>query len=115
MLDSILDSTKKVLGIDAEFDAFDVDVIMHINSAFATLNQLGLGPAEGFMIEDRQAVWGDYLEDDLNLNSVRNYVYLKVRIIFDPPATSFTLQSLEKQLEEFTYRLSVYREGRDHS
>ena len=114
MSDSILESTKKVLGIDAEYDAFDLDITMHINSAFATLNQLGLGPDEGFMIEDNTAVWGDFLNDDMHLNSVKTLIYLKVRILFDPPTTSFALESFKKQIEEFEWRLNVYREGRDH-
>ena len=113
MVDSILTSTKKILGIDAEYDAFDVDVITHINTAFSTLNQLGLGPEEGFMIEDDSTEWGDFLDDDMNLNSVKTLIYLKVRVVFDPPATSFTLDAMNKQIEELEWRLNIYREGRD--
>lgn len=114
MSDSILNSTKKVLGIDADYDAFDPDIIMHINSAFSTLNQLGLGPDEGFMIEDDTTVWGDFLDDDKRLNSIKTLVYIKVRILFDPPTTSFVLAAQQEQIKELEWRLNVYREGRDH-
>ncbi|ADD80903.1 virion structural protein [Rhodococcus phage ReqiPepy6] len=108
---SILNSTKKVLGIDADYDAFDLDVMMHINSAFATLNQLGVGPEEGFMIEDDTATWGDFIGNDKRLNSVPTYVYLKVQLVFDPPATSFVLEAKKKQIEEYEWRLNVVVEG----
>lgn len=114
MSDSILDSIKKVLLIDADYDAFDMDIIMHINGVFSTLNQLGLGPDEGFMIEDSSAVWGDFLNDDFNLNSVKTYMFLKVRILFDPPTTSFLLAAQQEQIKEHEWRLNVVREGRDH-
>lgn len=113
MSESILDSTKKILGIDPSYDAFDMDITMHINSAFSTLHQLGLGPEEGFMIEDDGEEWGDLLEDDRRLNSIKSYVYLKVRVVFDPPTTSFTLSALQEQIKELEWRLNTYREGRD--
>ncbi|QAU06721.1 virion structural protein [Gordonia phage Chikenjars] len=113
MSESILNSTKKILGIDEDYDAFDMDVILHINSALSTLNQLGLGPEEGFMIEDESAEWGDLLEDDMRLNSVKSLVYLKVRLMFDPPTTSFALTAMQEQIRELEWRLNVYREGRD--
>ncbi|QJD49589.1 virion structural protein [Gordonia phage Secretariat] len=115
MSESILDSTKKILGIDAEYDAFDMDIIMHINSALSTLNQLGLGPEEGFMIQDSSEEWGDLLEEDMRLNSIKTYVYLKVRIIFDPPSTSFVLTAMQEQIKELEWRLNTYREGRDRA
>lgn len=109
--ESILNSTKKVLGISEDDDAFDVDILMHINSIFATLNQLGIGPAEGFMIEDDGPVWDTYLAGDLNLNSVKSYMYLRLRLLFDPPQTSFHIEALSKQREELEWRLSTYRES----
>lgn len=115
MSESILNSTKKMLGIDADYDAFDMDVILHINGALSTLNQLGLGPEEGFMIEDETAEWGDLLEDDMRLNSVKSLVYLKVRLVFDPPSTSFVLSAMQEQIKELEWRLNVYREGRDQA
>lgn len=111
MSTSILTSTKKVLGIEADYTAFDVDIITHINSVFSTLHQLGIGPAEGFSIEDDIPTWFDLLGDDPRFNSVKTYVYLKVRLVFDPPGTSYLINALEKQTEELEWRLNVAREG----
>lgn len=108
--DSILNSTKKILGIDKDYTAFDVDVITHINTVFAVLNQLGIGPEEGFVIEDAVPTWDAFLGDDPLLNSVKTYVYLRVRILFDPPTTSFLLESLKEQYKELEWRLNVKRE-----
>lgn len=114
MDDSILNSVKKILGIAPDYDAFDTDVIVHINSVFSTLNQLGLGPDEGFMIEDDSAVWEDFLLGDLRLNTVKTYTYLRVRVLFDPPTTGFTLTALQEQIKELEWRLNIFREERDH-
>lgn len=111
MENSILISTKKKLGLAADYDAFDVDIIDLINSAFSDLTSLGVGPANGFMIEDETTEWVDFLGDDLENNSVKTYVYLKVRSIFDPPATSYLVTAMEKQLEEIAFRLNVHRES----
>lgn len=113
-MDSILDSVKRIVGVEADDSAFDVDILMHINTAFSTLNQLGIGPIGGFFVEDSSAVWSDYLLDDPNLNSVKTYIGLRVRMLFDPPSTSFHLDSMNKQIQEFEWRLNAYREGRDH-
>lgn len=110
MADSILTSTKKILGITEEYTHFDVDIILHINSVFSTLNQLGLGPADGFMIDDKDAVWGDFLEDNLRLNSIKTYMFLKVKLYFDPPTTSFVLTAMQEQARELEWRLNVVRE-----
>lgn len=110
MLKSILDSTKQVLGIEPDYTAFDQDVIMAINSAFSTLNQLGVGPEAGFFIPDKTTEWEDFIGDDARLNAVRTYVCLRVRLIFDPPATSFAIQAIEKQIEELAWRINVHRE-----
>ena len=109
--ESILESTKKVLGLDADNTDFDVDVLMHINSVFSTLQQLGIGPEEGFAIEDDTAVWSDFLEEVKLLNNVKTYVYLRVRMLFDPPTTSFAIDAMRKQIEELEWRINVYREG----
>lgn len=111
MDESILNSTKKNLGVDASYTAFDLDIITHINSVFSTLAQLGVGPAEGFMIEDDSAVWGDFLGSDRNLNSVKTYMYLRVRLLFDPPTTSYHIQAIQEQVRELEWRLNVYREA----
>lgn len=107
MSDSILDSTKKILGIDADYTVFDLDVITHINSVFTTLTQLGVGPVTGFYIDDSLATWDDYLTPWMNLNAVKSYMYLRVRLLFDPPATSFHIAALEKQIQELEWRLNV--------
>jgi hypothetical protein len=108
---SILTSTKKALGIDVAYTAFDVDILMHINSVFSTLNQLGIGPEAGFMIENSTPTWDAFLEDDPRMNSVKTYMYLKVRMVFDPPNTSFVLAALKEQILELEWRLNAYRES----
>lgn len=112
MSGSILDDTKKVLGLDKDYDAFDTDVIMHINTAFSTLTQLGIGPVMGFMIEDDQKTWAEIIGDeDHNLSAVKSYVYLRVRLLFDPPSTSYHLTAIKDQIKELEWRLNVHREG----
>ncbi len=111
MSDSILNSTKKVLGIEAGYTPFDVDILMHINSVFTTVSQLGVGPVNGFMIEDAAATWDTYLGEDLNLNSVKTYVFLKVRLIFDPPTTAHALNAVQEQIAELEWRLNTHREA----
>lgn len=106
--DSILDSIKKQLNIGSDYTAFDPDIILLINSAFATLHQLGIGPDEGFSIEDSGAEWSDFY-DDPRLNGVRRFVYLKVRVVFDPPIGSI-MTSFENQIKEEEWRLIVAQE-----
>ena len=111
MEQSILTSTKKILGIAEDYTVFDLDIITHINSAFSTLTQLGIGPDEGFMIEGAETLWTDYIVDDLQYNSVKTYVFLKVRQLFDPPTTSYLISAVERQIQELEWRLNVHREG----
>lgn len=111
MEQSILKSTKKILGIGPDDTSFDLDVLTHINSTFSDLQQIGVGPLEGFGIEDDSVEWADYIEDDSEqLNRVKTYMYLKVRMLFDPPTTSYLLDAYTKQLEQCEWRLSVTRE-----
>lgn len=110
MLTSILDSVKKSLNLAANYTAFDEDIIMHINSVFSTLNQLGIGPDVGFMIEDKEAVWSAFLGSDPRLNAVKTYVFLRVKLLFDPPNTGFHTTAIEKQIKELEWRLNVQRE-----
>jgi hypothetical protein len=110
MEQSILTSTKKILGIADDYTVFDLDIITHINSAFSTLTQLGVGPPSGFMIEDATVEWSDFIGDDLQYNSVKSYVFLRVRQLFDPPATSYLIAAYEKQLAELEWRLNTHRE-----
>ena len=114
MTDRILESVKKVLGIAPEYLVFDQDIVMHINSAFSVLHQLGVGPDEPFIIEDETATWSEFLGTERGVNSVKSYVYLRVRLLFDPPATSFALGAMEKQIEELGWRISTYMEGVRH-
>ena len=106
-MDSILDSVKKNLGIPAEYTVFDPDIIMHINSAFFVLSQLGVGPEKGFSISSKDDAWDSYIAKDENLEAVKTYVYLKVRVTFDPPSSSFVLTSMENQVKELEWRLNV--------
>lgn len=112
MPESILESTKKVLGIDNDYKTFDQDIIMHINSVFATLHQIGVGPVDGFAIENDGPEWKDFIGLDKTINSVKTYVYLKVRLLFDPPTTSFAIAAMEKQATEFEWRLQVATDPR---
>lgn len=110
---SILKSVKKNLGLDADYNAFDHDVITHINTCFFTLNQLGIGPAEGFMIDGEEDLWEDFADTNLNvsaLNALQTYISLKVRLLFDPPGTSYHITALEEQIKELEYRLLTERD-----
>jgi hypothetical protein len=111
MADSILDTMKKTLNIDPSDDAFDTDIMIHINSVFLSLNQLGVGPIDGFAITGSEETWEQYLgTTDKNLSAVKSYMYLRVRLLFDPPATSFAITSYEKQIDMFEFRLNVQAE-----
>lgn len=103
-MESILTSIKKLLGIHEEYTNFDEDIIIHINTAFATLNQLGVGPSEGFMIEDAAAEWLEYI-DECNLTMVKTYIYLKVKMVFDPPTSSAVIESIKRTIDELEWRI----------
>ena len=105
-MDSILDSIKKLLGITEEYKHFDPDIIMHINSAFFTLNQLGVGPDEPFKIEDNSDTWDDFVSGQ-DVEAIKSYIGLKVRTLFDPPTNSSLLSAMNEQLKEFEWRLNV--------
>lgn len=110
MSDSILTSIKKNLGVDEAYEVFDPDILIYINSAIATLTQLGVGPAEGFMIEDKAATWGSFLGTDPRLNPVKTYIQLRVRMLFDPPQTSYLVEAMKQQIQEHEWRLNVTME-----
>lgn len=113
-MESILTSIKKLLGIAEEYTHFDDDIIMHINSVFMTLNQLGVGPSEGFYIEDKSAEWIDFIEDTNRLQAVKTYMFLKVKLVFDPSSVgSSTLASYERQIQELEWRLNVDAENEE--
>ena len=109
-MDNILSSIKKLLGIPTEETAFDSDIIMHINSVFMILNQLGIGPTNGFTISDDYALWSDFIPDGQNLELVKSYMYMKVRLMFDQPSSSAVLSAMEKSISEFEWRLNVQAE-----
>lgn len=110
MIESILGSVKKVLGLDPSYTAFDEDIIMHINSTLATLNSLGIGPEFGFAIEDDEATWAEFIGTDPRLSSVKSYVFLCVKILWDRVETGYLLEALKQQKAEYEFRLNVYRE-----
>ena len=107
---SILTSTKKLLGITEDYTHFDVDIITNINTCLSTLNQIGIGPAEGFSIEDSTAEWEDFIGLDTRMNLVKSYVYMKTRLVFDPPTSSFFLSSIQEQIKEVEWRLNMFSE-----
>ena len=110
-MESILTSIKKLLGIEEEYEHFDQDLIIHINSVFMILNQLGVGPSEGFVIEDKTAKWTDFIEDPVKMQAVKSYVYLKVKLLFDPPLSSAVIESTNRMISEYEWRLNVAAES----
>lgn len=109
-MDSILTSIKKLLGIAEDYEHFDQDLIIHINSVLSVLTQLGVGPSEGFSIEDENATWNDFILEDKRLSSIRSYVYMKVKLLFDPPLSSSVMESMNRMISEFEWRLNVAAE-----
>lgn len=108
---SILFTIKKMLGLDEDYTPFDADIIVHINSALMTLTQLNVGPKNGFMITSYEETWDDFLTNEVMLGAAKNYVYLKVRMLFDPPSNSFVMDALKQQAEELGWRLNVMAES----
>lgn len=107
-MESILDSIKKLLGIQPEYRAFDEDLIIHINTVFIILNQLNIGPEEGFMLVDGSESWDDFIKG-INETMVKTYIYLKVRLMFDPPTSGVLIDSMNSMISELEWRL--YLEG----
>lgn len=104
---SILHDVKQIVGQEWDDDTFDLDIKTHINSVFADLQQIGVGPKEGFEITDHTQLWDDYLKGDPNLNSVKSYIYIRIRLLFDPPSTGPLAQSLQAQADKMEWRLMV--------
>lgn len=107
MTESILNTTKTLLGIAISDTAFDAEIVTHINSAFMVLNQLGVGPADPFMIEDHTTEWSSFSVDLPKMAAVKTYIFQKVRMMFDPPTLSFVLDALKNQINELEFRLAV--------
>ena len=114
-MESILISIKKLLGIDEDYTQFDTDIIIHINSVFMALTQIGVGPSEGFSIMDEYATWEDFIGDKPYLNSVKSYTYLRVKLLFDPPLSTAAMDSLKKLADEFEWRLQVAAENNNNN
>lgn len=106
-MDSILTSIKKLLGIAEEYDHFDPDITMHINTVFSVLTQLGVGPPGGFSITDKTAVWYDYVKSDSRLEMLKSYMYLKVKLLFDPPLGTASIEAINRQISELEWRINV--------
>lgn len=117
---TIMNDVKKFCGIFADYDVFDLDIMMNINSAFFTLCELGVGPRKGFVVNDNDTTWSDFLEevdvdpDDMRivLLGVKQYVFLKTRLIFDPPSSSYVMTSIKEQIAELEWRLRELCSGR---
>lgn len=114
MEESILKSTKQILGVEATDPSFDLDIATHINGAFSTLTQLGIGPLDGFIVEDAEKKWEHFTGvPPAWMSQVKVFIFLKVRMLFDPPEAGAVLSAFERQITELEWRLSTAREGRD--
>ena len=107
MEESIFESIKSLLGPDASYDVFDQDILVHINTAISVLTQLGVGPAGGFIVTGPDETWQDFIGDDKTLQMVKSYIYMKVKMIFDPPANSSVLSAYQEACKEYEWRLNV--------
>jgi hypothetical protein len=106
-MDSILTSIKKLLGIDDEYTHFDDDIIIYINSILAVLTQLGVGPSTGYSITGSTETWADFLGERIAIGTVQSYVYLRVRLLFDPPMAAAAIESMKRIADEFEFRIHV--------
>lgn len=111
MSSSILATIKKMLGYDDDYTPFDTDIIVPINSALMTLTQLGVGPKEGFSISGYDAKWSDFITNETKLEGVKTYVYLKTKMIFDPPTNSYLMDAMKENAQELEFRLNVQAES----
>ncbi len=109
-MESILSSIKKPLGIAAEDKVFDADIIMHINSVFFDLNELGVGPSDVFYIEDNTSTWVDFMDDVTKFHALKSYMYLRVKLLFDPPSSSVVVESMKREIDKWEWRLTVAAE-----
>lgn len=110
---SILTSIKKLLGLAEDYTAFDTDIIIHINTALMVLHQLGVGPEEGFQIKSKKDKWDDFIDEDDNLEAVKTYIYLKTKMVFDPPQHGPTEDALKESIKEYEWRLNVQAENNE--
>lgn len=110
-MDSILTSIKKLLGIAEDYTHFDEDIIMHINSVFSVLSQLGVGPSEGFIITGKNETWNEFM-DSSTLEAVKSYMHYKVKLLFDPPLSSNTMEAMNRVISELEFRLNFEAESK---
>ena len=116
--ESILSSVKKVLGIPSDYEHFDQDILLHINSVMSIMHQLGVGPEQGFIVEDDSTTWSDFFGEDVDTNKfmyVKSYICIRVRLLFDPPTSSGAIDAMERQMRELEWRITVTRDPRDDS
>lgn len=106
-MDSILNTVKMALGVEADYTGFDTNILLDINSAISNLNQLGIGPVNGFVVKSDRENWKDLLGDSILLESSKSYILDKVRLSFDPPSNSYLVDAIEKQIRELEWRLMV--------
>ena len=106
-MESILTSVKKMLGIAEDYEHFDPELIMHINSVINILTQLGVGPEEGYKISSKDDIWSTYIGNDSLIEMVKTYIYLKVKLVFDPPLASSTIEAHNRQIAELEWRINV--------
>ena len=106
--DSILTSIKKLMGLTEEYDAFDQDILILINSVLFELEQIGVKAKDGFSLTDKTVVWSDYSDDDRLLNALKPYIYMKTKLAFDPPTSSWALDSMNRIIDRFEWRINLY-------
>lgn len=106
MDESILTTIKMLLGCTEEDTSYDSQIITDINSVFSILTQLGIGPKDGFIISDKSNVWSEFIDDKKELYMVKSYIYLKVKLMFDPPLSGGAMDVIERGIREFEWRLN---------
>lgn len=112
-MESILDSIKKLLGIRKEYTHFDEDIITHINTSLFLLTQLGVGPPSGYAISDYTSTWDDYIGDDVRLNSVKTYIFLNVKLLFDSTLTSGVITSINDTIKKLEWHITVLTDSKN--
>lgn len=110
-MESILNSIKKLLGIAEDYTHFDQDIVMHINSVFMDLTLLGVRPEEGFIIEDDTSLWTDFIKDSIKLEAIKSYMYLRVKLLFDPPLSSAAIEAINRDIDRWEWRINVVAES----
>lgn len=111
-VESILTSIKLLLGITEDYEHFDNQIVAHINSVLMILTQLGVGPPDGFIVKDKSDTWNEFIPDGKNLELVKSYIHLKVKLLFDPPSSSVVMESTNRMINEFEWRLNAAAESK---